>query len=406
MKRLKFIFLFFSFGLSFLNFRGQQIGNYINNGSFEDLKNCISFTLLDRMKYWSSADSSKDADRIFNICLGNVPGNSPNSDYQFPRTGKGYVGTTLLSPIGVRNYFKNILKSPLIANNVYCVKFYVNVRNYSPYGIDGMGAYFGDSSLDTIKYGNVVLSYLSPQVQNSSGNIITDTANWIPITGTFVATGTETQLMLGNFKSGAATNYSLINPTNGPGIGCDILFDDISCIEINLLAYAGPDKIIYPGDSTFLGRQPDFAIDPGCRWYQLPNVTTAIDTISGLWVKPSTTSTYVVRQELDCSPVKWDTVVVTVSHNFIGLNELQRLLDNITLFPNPTTEYLNISFSGPAPSDIASYFITNNLGQNIREEYLRGSSFSVSTSDLAPGLYQIHLKTQYGIVTKKFVKTN
>ena len=137
-------------------------------------------------------------------------------------------------------------------------------------------------------------------------------------------------------------------------------------------------------------------------------MTTALDTISGLWVKPSVTSTYVVRQELDCSSVKWDTVVVTINHNLVGLDNLQSISDNISLFPNPTSGNLSVSFSGSVPTDITSYSIIDNLGQVIREEEidLKKSSFIVSTSDLVNGLYQIHFKTQFGIVTKKFVKLN
>jgi hypothetical protein len=78
------------------------------------------------------------------------------------------------------------------------------------------------------------------------------------------------------------------------------------------------------------------------------------------------------------------------------------------LFPNPTSGNLNISFSGSVPSDISKYIIGDNLGRVIREVEinLKNYSFIVSTSDLADGLYQIHFKTQFGIVTKKFVKIN
>src|SRR5690606_33046643 len=113
------------------------------------------------------------------------------------------------------------------AGKTYCVKFYVNISNPSTYGIDGFGAYFGDNNIDTITYCNVPLTYLIPQVQNPQGNIISDTLNWIAITGTFVANGTEKYLLLGNFLSNANTDTLMINPTNLPLIWTEGSIDDV-----------------------------------------------------------------------------------------------------------------------------------------------------------------------------------
>lgn len=218
-----------------------------------------------------------------------------------------------------------------------------------------------------------------------------------------MANGTEKYLLLGNFLDLNTVTTASINTPFFPQTWTDLLIDDVSCIEINLPAYAGPDKSCIPGDSVFIGRQPDFAIDSGCVWYKLPNMTTAIDTISGLWVKPTTTSTYVVRQELDCSPLKWDTVVVYI--NVVGLHDLNWYSDNITLFPNPTSDNITISVSSTIP-DFSGFSIFNNLGQRIREGYivLKDKSFTLQTSDLDPGIYQVHFKTPSGKVTKQFVK--
>lgn len=90
----------------------------------------------------------------------------------------------------------------------------------------------------------------------------------------------------------------------------------------------------------------------------------------------------------------------------IKLKDLQWYSDNINLFPNPTSDNLNISF--PAKADIKTYSISNSLGQIFREDEIeiKNSTCTVLTSDIKNGLYQIHFKTQFGIVTKKFVKTN
>ena len=391
--------------------RGQKIGNYITNGNFEECINCTITPYYAMPRGWTALDSSDWAFIPFSLSppLSNLP---YGFGFQYPRSGNTLIGTGFYcgsnscTSYNQRGYPRNRLKEKLKVNTIYCAKYYVNNRNTNTIGIDGFGMYFGDASLDTINYCGYPLIYLVPQVQNPSNNIILDTLNWTAISGTFVATGNEKYAVLGNFKSNASTNTVILNPLFLPQVGTDILIEDVSLIEANLQAYAGPDYIILPGDSAFIGRQPDWAIDPGCIWYKLPNMITSIDTISGFWVKPTTTSTYVVKQQLDCSSLKWDTVVVTINNNLVGIDKLQWFSDNISIFPNPTSGNLNISF--PSQTDIKTYIISNSLGQIIREEEIeiKNSTCNVSTSDLKNGLYQIHFKIQFGILTKKFVKTN
>jgi hypothetical protein len=282
------------------------------------------------------------------------------------------------------------MKGNLQMGKVYCVKFYANIFNPSTYGMDGFAAYFGDNSLDTISKFGIPLTYLSPQIENPTNNIITDTLNWTLITGTFVASGHEKFMVIGNFKSDAATNTILINPTSLPAVFTDVTLDAVSCIELDLPAYAGPDRSIIPGDSAFIGREPDFAIDPGCVWYRLPDMTP-LDTISGLWVKPIVTTTYVVKQVLDCSAEKWDTVVVYM--DLVGLFDLEAAEKAIRLFPNPARDHLELEISNALFAEaFRTIRIYDQLGQIIREEELENrSKVRLATGDLAEGLYVIQL---------------
>lgn len=77
-------------------------------------------------------------------------------------------------------------------------------------------------------------------------------------------------------------------------------------------------------------------------------------------------------------------------------------IDNsVKIFPNPVSDQLRVTSSG-----INSYRITNEFGQTILEEQLRtiSDSFNINTSSLDPGLYFLHLNTQFGLVTKKFIE--
>lgn len=379
----------------------SQIGNYVNNGSFESLNSNSLTTYYSIVKYWNAIDTNKNADYLGTAMapIANIP---YVYGFQYPRTGDNYIYTQFY---GFRGYPRNRLKEHLKANVTYCAKYYIVNTNNSPYATDGPGMYFASSLLDTITLCNIPLSYLTPQIQNQNGNIITDTLNWVAISGTFVATGNEKYLVIGNFKTNAATNTLLINPTYSNVVTSDVLIEDVSVIEVNLPAYAGSDKSIIPGDSVYIGRESDFAIDPGCIWYKLPNTTTAIDTISGMWVKPTVTSTYVVKQTLECSPEKWDTVVIYI--NQVGIEKLKILSEELKLFPIPAKDEIKLSIqTTELIKDFHLLYIFNNLGLLTREEELKfeNGSLKIKTEDLPNGVYTLQLKSSSNeTVSKRFV---
>jgi hypothetical protein len=385
-----------------------QIANYVSNGGFEKVVPSVS---PPEATYWRAIDSTK----YFGGTLSKIlpPFNVPLSSfaYQWPKEGNNYFISTFFYSTGqaIRGYPLNRLKYILNPGTTYCVKFYYNTTNQSSYGIDGIGAYFGNSQMDTITNCTKALTYISPQVQNITGNVITDTLNWIPITGTFVANGTEKYMVLGNFKSDALTNTVLINPTNLPEVFCEVLLDAVSCIDIDLPAFAGRDTSIIAGDSIFVGREPDIGIDEACMWYKLPTVitptTAALDTVAGFWIKPVTSCTYIVRQQLWCSGVKWDTVVIHM--NPVGIEKLKILTEELKLFPVPAKDELQLSIHNAALTiEFHSLSIFNNLGLLIREEETKfqNGSFKINTADLPSGVYSLQLKSSSNeTVSKRFV---
>ncbi len=373
-----------------------QIANYVNNGGFEVPKS----NNLQKAKYWDAIDTNKYVGLMYSAIINPFLVPISSLTYQWPKSGNNYFISTLLykpnTSQTTRGYPRNLLKGILQTGKTYCVKFYCNVTNNSTYGVDGLGAYFGDNTTDTISHCMTPISYLTPQIQNPTNNIISDTLNWIPITGTFVAVGTEKYMILGNFKSDAATNSVMINPTNLPTIASDIIFDDVSVIDIDLPAYAGPDIWGIPFNTVYLGRPQDVGIDEACMWYKLPNTTTAIDTAAGINVTVGvTTNTYVVRQEI-CGNVKWDTVIVYPSAT--GNVEWQMLNDKLNIYPNPANEIINIEFvtlSGVVASN-SKIQIINSLGQIVREEEInfKNKTAAIKTDDLENGVYFLKLSSR------------
>jgi hypothetical protein len=386
------------------NDANTQTANLISNGSFEQYYFCTGpfyNSILD-IKSWLSVDSTSIGANYASKCNFKVPINGVT--YQFPKTGDGYLLTGFYWKDNIRGYPKNRLKQKLQAGKIYCVKFYVNITNTSTYGMDGFGIYFGDNSIDTITRCTWPITFLTPQVQNPTNNVITDTLNWVPITGTFVANGTEKYALLGNFKADSDLDTVMINPTNLPYKVTDVCIDDVSCIPIDLPAFAGNDTSCVIGGSVYIGRARDVGIDEACTWFKLPNTTVAIDTAAGIYVSPTTTSTYVVRQEI-CGNVKWDTVVVYPSA--VGLAELKILNEELRIYPVPANQILELKILNEKLfQDFNHLIICNSLGQMVREEEInfKEKIVRLSIGDLKQGLYQIKI---YGgnsqFVGKRFV---
>lgn len=391
-------------------FRAQGVANYVNNGGFELCAYCTATPAIVKPKYWDAIDTTKFFGILFSAIIPPylVPYNSFAT--QWPKSGNNYLGSSVLfkpfTPQTERGYPRNKLKQKLIAGKVYCVKFFYNVTEQSSYGINSLGAFLGDLSTDTISQCMVPISYLNPQISISSNIFIQDTANWNIVSGTFTADGTEEYLLLGNFKSDSNTDTIMINPANLPLKFTDVLYDDVSCIEIDLPAYAGLDKWFIPGDSVYIGRESDVEIDESCIWYQMTSQTNSItiDTIAGLWVKPVATTTYVVRQQLWCSGVKWDTVVVSLSA--VGISEIEAIQSDLRLFPNPAADFIMVQYSLDISDAFESLSIYNSLGQLVFEESIvyKDKKASIPITCLENGVYFIELKNSAAQgIKKRFV---
>jgi len=380
------IILALAFLVSGLQARLQTV-NLVANGDFELALPSASTHPNNAAVSWSGIDTTFPAYYYINWP-------TPPTGYQLARSGKAYIGTSFYSCNTCdRWYPRNRLKNNLESSISYCARYFVVNTNNNRVAIDAYGLYSVDSSLDTITTYGKHLVYLNPQVQHPSGNIITDTLNWTAISGTFVAQGGEKYLVLGNFLSNAATNTLLINTPTYVTMFNDIYIDDVSLIELELLAFAGDDRSLVPGDSTWLGRELEVGLDDNVVWYKLPDNTNPIGTGAGLWVKPTSTSTYAVKQDL-CGTIKWDTVMVF--EDAVGVKDMSLL--RLQISPNPCDQLLNIS----RVQKTVSYSLVNAVGQRLQIGSLEQGENAISTSELSPGIYYLQLIGDEGrSVTKK-----
>jgi hypothetical protein len=386
--------------------KGQLI-NYVSNPGFEQLD--YPYKNYNGAKDWRPISGNKFCYYVFTTSLNYSIATAPyvSTGFQYPRSGENFILSTFYCDTSTckyslsRGYPRNQLRYTLKANVKYEAKYYIVNTNNCVVGINKYGMYFGDSTVDTITYCTMPLTYINPQIEYA-GPVIKDTLAWVSISGTFTANGTEKYMLLGNFRTDSNTDTSIINPTYLPGLGTDIYIDDVSLIECDQPAYAGPDKSCMPGDSVFIGSPPDVGIDEISVWYKLPS-STPIATVAGLWVKPVVTTTYVVRQDL-CGTIKWDTVVVY--QDAVGLEKLRMMENVLQVFPVPATEALQLKISDEQLfKNFKSVVLSNTLGQMIRQEELifNEGHAHIGLPGIAPGVYMLTLSDGMQSVHKRFV---
>ncbi len=198
--------------------------NLVPNPSFEDTLDCFDhFGAPEAAFPWFTPTYCTPDYYTANSDCGYPSLNNP-SGFQLPHSGVAYMGG--YAWLGKsREYYGVRLDSTLQSNIKYKAGFYVSRKEGLKHATDRIGIYF---CADTAGfYGNPAMQlYFIPQVENASGNILSDTANWTLITQTFLAVGGEQFLVIGNFRDSANTTVVIANP-NSIYYGAYYYIDDV-----------------------------------------------------------------------------------------------------------------------------------------------------------------------------------
>ena len=196
--------------------------NLVPNPSFENITSCpygsggisLAPPWFQPATFQGNTTNSSSSD-LYDTCVNQFSMGVPLNifGYQQPRTGHSYAGVFMHSDtFNYREYIEVPLLDTLIANRKYCVQFYVSLADSSEQAISNVGAYFSnDSILDPVFFCQT-LNYV-PQIENPVSNVISDTANWVLISGNFIANGGERFMTIGNFHLPVNTN--VVNVTGG-----------------------------------------------------------------------------------------------------------------------------------------------------------------------------------------------
>lgn len=207
--------------------------NLVPNPSFENFTLCpTSVNQLNPAVAWSSP--TQGSPDYFNVCAtpsgvgvpANWAGNQP------ARTGSAYVLVGVAEPAlwtDFREYIEVQLSSPLVAGVSYDLSFYVSLADGSDYATSSIGAHFSAGSTGPQPQNTVI--GITPQIENPAANIFTDKTGWTPVGGTYLPTGGEDHLTIGNFYDDANTVLVTAPPPSFPfstGPYSSFYIDDVS----------------------------------------------------------------------------------------------------------------------------------------------------------------------------------
>jgi len=191
-------------------------GNLVPNASFEEHLNCPvqpGFTANSKPLHWEKWLWSPE---YFHACAGtlgtgdsliSVPMNGMG--FQYPLDGDAYVGMATYKE-DFREYVGCELLEPLVVGQTYHLSFHTNMATGGTYW-NPKWASNNVGMLFTMDH-NIWTGLSGPPfpfrnyAHLHSTEVITDTANWTLVSGTFVADSAYRYLLLGNFFEDALTD--------------------------------------------------------------------------------------------------------------------------------------------------------------------------------------------------------
>lgn len=249
--------------------RCEAQGNLVPNSSFEEVDTCPcnpGFLPGGKPLHWEKWNQSPD---YFNACIQqscafdtllDVPMNG--FGFQQAYDGEGYVGMGAYDGnADFREYVGCELLEPLAIGQSYQVSFYTNVAfggNYwSPsWACNNMGVLFTmEPNVWTGNWDDPPFA-LRNYAHLHSAEIISDTANWIQVSGSFVADSAYGYMVLGNFFSDALTDTVHVVP--GPSLGAYYFVDGVcvtrggsqSCAPVGLQEQDAAHFRVFPAPAV------------------------------------------------------------------------------------------------------------------------------------------------------------
>ena len=241
-----------------------------------------------------------------------------------PYNKKGLVAMDLYADFGYkqyRQYVQGSLIDTLLSGHKYCVAMYAMFDNYTFrnsywWGANvlftsSLGILFSDSPIsrnDTEPF----YEYYPPQIENSLNRFLTDSVNWMLISGSFVAEGDEKYITIGNILPDTLTPLIQFkqNTTNSVSYSAYIIgfIGVYDCNGFNYQCEAGDDLSICKGEIVELGTDQDSRR----QYFWSPGISLSDSTTARPLSSPTQTTTYFLRVVDEFLQQSYDTITVEV----------------------------------------------------------------------------------------------
>ena len=95
-------------------------------------------------------------------------------------------------------------------------------------------------------------------------------------------------------------------------------------------------------------------------------------------------------------------VVLNCNNSTTGISQYSNLNSNISIYPNPATNIINIDISTSSMPN-ATIVITNMLGNTVKQVSGVNNQVSINVADLSEGVYNISIAGNEGVINKRVV---
>ncbi|MBL7924669.1 MAG: gliding motility-associated C-terminal domain-containing protein [Bacteroidia bacterium] len=227
---------------------------------------------------------------------------------------------------GYREYLSIPLAIPLTGGSIYLIEFYTQLADSARFACNSMGALL-TNNIPT-QAGTGVINF-TPQLESTQQ--ITDTANWIRVSGLYQALGGENYLTIGVFRNDndpslQKTDYGTRNSNcSSFDNSAYYFFDDIAVRKIDVTINIVGDTILCPNETTVLTADCNVPF-----WWSLaatPTDTFSLDT--SIVLTPAVPTNYILNTDFGTDSVR--VLIVNPPAFNLGPDTLLCEGDSITL---------------------------------------------------------------------------
>lgn len=265
---------------------------------------------LSPLTHWYEANGTPDHHHQDNPAGSNLtsllpcPTGNGNTECGYPHSGKGVLGCWKGNgPDGSKEWAGTQLLEPLVPGACYKVAYWFQNKEDHPNFLmltNQWGVFFSKTMLPTFNANLINFATRADQFVTCSE--VNDGTDWSYVEFIYTPNDAYTYAYVGYMGNVSTSTFTAWS--NDFQIGFYAWFDDLVVERIDPQLTTSGDQTICLGDSVFLSATANFPVE----W----NSGSGLDTVNGIWVKPTTTTTYTVRTLDGTNCSQSEDIIVTV----------------------------------------------------------------------------------------------